>query len=337
MWPAPAEADTAATAHQGSGLAARVGPASARPLRAVGPRGPRRPAPRRPGSAPGALPRRTDPHHPAVLARIRTDPANGRERAGGGASSFISGPAEGTTCSLPPCRTVPCWPGRPTAGGASPTSRTCTPPLVCPWIRRPCHARRDGSTCAAAVPCRPWATGSDITAPGPARNFFPPTTCCRTCTDHAAALRLPTVNAADLSLPWRQILKECAHVTFIATLTLDGQAVAAQLCLHCRDRAYSLITAMDPAHRETRACAAALAVRRPDGRGLHGTGPRPHDGTGRPALLHGPPLRHVDAPPHLHRCLRQPPSREVHRAGRCGGPTVIPLLALPRPPCLTCP
>ncbi|WP_330342661.1 GNAT family N-acetyltransferase [Streptomyces sp. NBC_00557] len=64
------------------------------------------------------------------------------------------------------------------------------------------------------------------------------------------ALRPPDAHAPDLTLPWRQVLNDCAGLAFIATLTLDGQAVAAQLCLHHRDRAYSLITAMDPAHRE---------------------------------------------------------------------------------------
>ncbi|MEU6777169.1 hypothetical protein [Streptomyces sp. NPDC046759] len=53
------------------------------------------------------------------------------------------------------------------------------------------------------------------------------------------APRLRTVNAADLKLPWRQVLEECADVAFMAPLTLDGQAVTAQLCLRRRDRAYS--------------------------------------------------------------------------------------------------
>ncbi|MFG3207354.1 GNAT family N-acetyltransferase [Streptomyces sp. NPDC048192] len=64
------------------------------------------------------------------------------------------------------------------------------------------------------------------------------------------ALRPPDAHAPDLHLPWREVLTECADIAFIATLTLDGRTVAAQLCLHHRGRAYSLITAMDPAHRD---------------------------------------------------------------------------------------
>ncbi|MFF2205652.1 GNAT family N-acetyltransferase [Streptomyces sp. NPDC058145] len=64
------------------------------------------------------------------------------------------------------------------------------------------------------------------------------------------ALRLPTTCAADLTLPWRQVLEECPEAALVATLTLDAEPVAAQLCLTRRDRAYSLITAMDPAHRD---------------------------------------------------------------------------------------
>ncbi|MEU9444471.1 GNAT family N-acetyltransferase [Streptomyces sp. NPDC048304] len=64
------------------------------------------------------------------------------------------------------------------------------------------------------------------------------------------APRPATAEAPDLDLPWRQVLKECAGVAFIATLMLDGHPVAAQLCLRRRDRVYSLITAMDPAHRD---------------------------------------------------------------------------------------
>ncbi|MEU7305315.1 GNAT family N-acetyltransferase [Streptomyces sp. NPDC007189] len=64
------------------------------------------------------------------------------------------------------------------------------------------------------------------------------------------APRPATAEAPDLDLPWRQVLKECAGVAFIATLTLDGHPVAAQLCLRRRDRVYSLIPAMDPAHRD---------------------------------------------------------------------------------------
>ncbi|MGW6144429.1 GNAT family N-acetyltransferase [Streptomyces sp. NPDC055140] len=65
------------------------------------------------------------------------------------------------------------------------------------------------------------------------------------------ALRLPTTGrTADLGLPWRHVLEECSSMAFIATLTLDGQAVAAQLCLRRAGRAYSVLTAMDPAHRD---------------------------------------------------------------------------------------
>ncbi|MEU9056534.1 GNAT family N-acetyltransferase [Streptomyces sp. NPDC048384] len=54
---------------------------------------------------------------------------------------------------------------------------------------------------------------------------------------------------ADLNLPWRQVLAQCAQIAFIATLTLDTQAVAAQLCLRRGTHAYSVVTAMDPAVR----------------------------------------------------------------------------------------
>ncbi|MCF3131943.1 GNAT family N-acetyltransferase [Streptomyces olivochromogenes] len=64
------------------------------------------------------------------------------------------------------------------------------------------------------------------------------------------ALRIPTPHAPDLNLPWRDVLEECADIAFIATLTLDAQPLAAQLCLATATRAYSLITAMDPAHRD---------------------------------------------------------------------------------------
>jgi CelD/BcsL family acetyltransferase involved in cellulose biosynthesis len=64
------------------------------------------------------------------------------------------------------------------------------------------------------------------------------------------ALRPAADRTADLTLPWRQVLAECAQNAFIATLTLDAQAVAAQLCLRRADRAYSVITAMDPAVRD---------------------------------------------------------------------------------------
>ncbi|MFI5689565.1 GNAT family N-acetyltransferase [Streptomyces sp. NPDC051636] len=64
------------------------------------------------------------------------------------------------------------------------------------------------------------------------------------------ALRIPTPHAPDLNLPWRDVLKECAGIAFIATLTLDARPVAPQLCLARGTRAYSLITAVDVAHRD---------------------------------------------------------------------------------------
>ncbi|MFD9566996.1 GNAT family N-acetyltransferase [Streptomyces sp. NPDC059994] len=54
---------------------------------------------------------------------------------------------------------------------------------------------------------------------------------------------------ANASLPWPAVLSSCAPMAFIATLKLDGQAVAAQLCLHHGRHAYSLLAGMDPRHR----------------------------------------------------------------------------------------
>ncbi|WP_406003909.1 GNAT family N-acetyltransferase [Streptomyces sp. NBC_00829] len=48
----------------------------------------------------------------------------------------------------------------------------------------------------------------------------------------------------------RAVLERCADMAFIATLTLDGRAVAAQLCLHRGRHAYSMLPAMDPAHQD---------------------------------------------------------------------------------------
>ncbi|MEU6070606.1 GNAT family N-acetyltransferase [Streptomyces sp. NPDC047082] len=56
--------------------------------------------------------------------------------------------------------------------------------------------------------------------------------------------------ASDLSLPWPQVLRQCASLAFVATLTVDGEAVAAQLCLQWNGRAHSVVTAMDPAHHQ---------------------------------------------------------------------------------------
>ncbi|MEU4112864.1 GNAT family N-acetyltransferase [Streptomyces sp. NPDC027717] len=62
--------------------------------------------------------------------------------------------------------------------------------------------------------------------------------------------RASVAGTADLDLPWRQALKYCAPLAFIATLALDARPVAAQLCLRREDRVYSVITAMDPAQRD---------------------------------------------------------------------------------------
>ncbi|MFF1482126.1 GNAT family N-acetyltransferase [Streptomyces sp. NPDC058301] len=55
--------------------------------------------------------------------------------------------------------------------------------------------------------------------------------------------------AAGPRLPWPAVLASCAPVAFVASLTLDGQPIAAQLCLHRGTRAYSLLAGMDPHHR----------------------------------------------------------------------------------------
>lgn len=48
----------------------------------------------------------------------------------------------------------------------------------------------------------------------------------------------------------RAVLERCADMAFIATLTLDGHSVAAQLCLHRGRHAYSMLPAMDPAYQD---------------------------------------------------------------------------------------
>ncbi|MFD9566034.1 GNAT family N-acetyltransferase [Streptomyces sp. NPDC059994] len=55
--------------------------------------------------------------------------------------------------------------------------------------------------------------------------------------------------AAGPRLPWPAVLASCAPVAFIASLHLDGQPIAAQLCLHRGTHAYSLLAGMDPRHR----------------------------------------------------------------------------------------
>ncbi|MFF9158584.1 GNAT family N-acetyltransferase [Streptomyces sp. NPDC014846] len=72
------------------------------------------------------------------------------------------------------------------------------------------------------------------------------------------APRLRTAGTADLALPWRKALSQCASVAFIATLTLDGRPVAAQLCLRRGPRVYSVLSAMDPACQELAAGHALL-------------------------------------------------------------------------------
>ncbi|GGP95365.1 GNAT family N-acetyltransferase [Streptomyces melanogenes] len=46
--------------------------------------------------------------------------------------------------------------------------------------------------------------------------------------------------------PWRTALERCGTAAFIATLTLDEDVVAAQLCLHRGHRVHSVLPAMNP-------------------------------------------------------------------------------------------
>ncbi|MFF3402995.1 GNAT family N-acetyltransferase [Streptomyces sp. NPDC002659] len=48
----------------------------------------------------------------------------------------------------------------------------------------------------------------------------------------------------------RAVLERCADIAFIATLALDDDMVAAQLCLHRGRHVYSMLPAMDPAHQD---------------------------------------------------------------------------------------
>ncbi|MEJ8640116.1 GNAT family N-acetyltransferase [Streptomyces sp. MS2.AVA.5] len=54
------------------------------------------------------------------------------------------------------------------------------------------------------------------------------------------------VTSADGRL--RTVLERCPDSAFIATLSIDGKPVAAQLCLHRGRHAYSMLPAMDPDH-----------------------------------------------------------------------------------------
>ncbi|MFI6585662.1 GNAT family N-acetyltransferase [Embleya sp. NPDC050493] len=50
---------------------------------------------------------------------------------------------------------------------------------------------------------------------------------------------------------WPAVLRHCgADMAFIATLALDGDIVAAQLCLTRHDRAYSVVPAINPLHKD---------------------------------------------------------------------------------------
>ncbi|WP_371647884.1 MULTISPECIES: GNAT family N-acetyltransferase [unclassified Streptomyces] len=46
--------------------------------------------------------------------------------------------------------------------------------------------------------------------------------------------------------PWRTVLERCSTAAFIATLTLDEDVVATQLCLHRGHRVHSALAAMNP-------------------------------------------------------------------------------------------
>jgi len=65
----------------------------------------------------------------------------------------------------------------------------------------------------------------------------------------ASEALLPGSTFAAGSVQWRAVLERCASTAFIATLAVDGVAIAAQLCLVRGRDAFAVVPAVDPGHR----------------------------------------------------------------------------------------
>ncbi|MEU6331470.1 GNAT family N-acetyltransferase [Streptomyces sp. NPDC047049] len=64
----------------------------------------------------------------------------------------------------------------------------------------------------------------------------------------AEQLPLPGIAPSAGSLQWEPVLRNCPEA-FVATLAVDGDVLAAQLCLQGEETVYSVVPAMDPAHK----------------------------------------------------------------------------------------